>query len=193
MTREELAHVLRAAARITDDNDILVIGSQSILGTYWEDQLPEAAVQSMEADLAFLHDPDSSKAGKVDGAIGELSEFHELNAYYGQGVDVSTAVLPSGWRERVVPFDMQAAKPAKAVCLEVHDLVVSKLVAYREKDLDFAFALLEAKMVDAQLLSQRAQMLDPRHALAGRNVIAWVEASVKRLGRRALMGESSDS
>ena len=33
MTREQLAHVLRAAAEIADDSEILVIGSQAILGT----------------------------------------------------------------------------------------------------------------------------------------------------------------
>lgn len=43
MTREQLAHVLRAASRIAEDPDVLVIGSQSILGTYAEDELPQAA------------------------------------------------------------------------------------------------------------------------------------------------------
>jgi hypothetical protein len=33
MNREQLAHVVRAAATITGDGDIVIIGSQSILGT----------------------------------------------------------------------------------------------------------------------------------------------------------------
>ncbi|MGH3775892.1 MAG: hypothetical protein ACRDRR_09165 [Pseudonocardiaceae bacterium] len=32
MNREQLEHVLRAASRITGDLDVLVIGSQSVLG-----------------------------------------------------------------------------------------------------------------------------------------------------------------
>lgn len=52
MTREQLAHVLRAVARITDDSDVLVIGSQSILGSYPEDELPPEATGSMEVDTA---------------------------------------------------------------------------------------------------------------------------------------------
>ena len=38
MNREQMAHVLRAASRIVDDPEILVIGSQSPLATYdeWE-------------------------------------------------------------------------------------------------------------------------------------------------------------
>jgi hypothetical protein len=31
----------------------------------------------MEADVAFRDDSDASKADAVDGAIGELSQFHE--------------------------------------------------------------------------------------------------------------------
>ena len=64
MKREELAHLLRAAATITDDPHILVIGSQSILGTYREDELPEEAWLSVEADLAFMNDVDGEKATK---------------------------------------------------------------------------------------------------------------------------------
>ncbi|MBP2383087.1 hypothetical protein JOF43_003076 [Brachybacterium sacelli] len=43
MKRQELAHILRAACDITGDKDILVIGSQSILGIFDEDELPPLA------------------------------------------------------------------------------------------------------------------------------------------------------
>ena len=56
----------------------------------------------MEADIAFFDDPADAKADQVDGAIGELSAFHETFGYYAQGVSVSTAVLPEGWRDRVI-------------------------------------------------------------------------------------------
>ncbi|MGH3479261.1 MAG: DUF6036 family nucleotidyltransferase, partial [Nocardioidaceae bacterium] len=75
MNREQLAHVLRAASGIVDDPDILVIGSQSLLASYDEDELPLTATASMEVDLAYFDDPDDLKADTVDGAIGELSAF----------------------------------------------------------------------------------------------------------------------
>ena len=37
------------------------MGSQAILGTYDEDDLPPEATASMEADLAFLDDPDRAQ------------------------------------------------------------------------------------------------------------------------------------
>ena len=104
MNRAQLEHLLRAAATIVNDPDLLVVGSQSILGSYPEEELPIEATTSIEADLAFFVDPDGSKADRVDGAIGELSRFHETYGYYAQGVSVSTAVLPDGWESRTVEF-----------------------------------------------------------------------------------------
>jgi hypothetical protein len=57
MNGEQLAHVVRAAATITGDGDIVIIGSQAILGTADVGRLPEEATMSMEADLAFRDVP----------------------------------------------------------------------------------------------------------------------------------------
>jgi hypothetical protein len=70
----------------------------------------------------------------VDGAIGELSFFHETFGVFGQGVSIATVTLPSGWRDRLVAFESAEAGASTAVCLEAHDLGVSKLVAGREKE-----------------------------------------------------------
>lgn len=174
MRRSELAHVLRAAATITGDADILVIGSQSILGSHDEDDLPREAWMSVEADIAFHDDPDAHKANQVDGAIGELSDFHTTNAYYAQGVEVSTAVLPSGWETRVVPFRPRAAEPALAWCLDSHDLVVAKLIARREKDLGFASALLDVGLIRADVLLARPALVPDGHAIARSAAQTWV-------------------
>lgn len=40
MKREQLEHVLRAASRIVDSAELLVIGSQSVLATWDERRLP---------------------------------------------------------------------------------------------------------------------------------------------------------
>jgi len=57
VNREQLAHILRAASTIVDDPNILVIGSQSVLATFDEDELPDRATASMEVDLALLRRP----------------------------------------------------------------------------------------------------------------------------------------
>ncbi len=85
MKRSDLAHILLAASTITGDPDIIVLGSQSILGRYSHIALPEAATRSIEADIMFVNDPDGHKGDLVDGSIGELSHFQESFGIYGQG------------------------------------------------------------------------------------------------------------
>ena len=82
MRRDQLEHLRRAACRIAEASEAVVLGSQAILGSYDEAELPEAAVMSIEADLAFLDDVDESKAGLVDFQIGEDSLFHGTFGYY---------------------------------------------------------------------------------------------------------------
>lgn len=72
MRRQDLAHILRAACEVSQDPEIVVLGSQAILGAYDEDDLPALATASVEADLAWLADgPDRERAERVNGSIGE--------------------------------------------------------------------------------------------------------------------------
>ena len=175
MNREQLAHILRAASTVTSDGEIIVLGSQSILGTFDEDVLPQEATLSMEADIAFAADAGAEKADEVNGVIGEGSMFQQTFGIYGQGVELSTATLPAGWRDRLVAFDRVDAEPATARCLEPHDLAVAKLVAGREKDYRFVGALPAAGLVSANLLVERALMLETIGAVQQR--------VVQRIGR----------
>ena len=176
MTRDQLEHILRAASTIVGDPDVLVLGSQSILGSYSEDELPEKAHASIEADVTFFDDYDNEKSDMVDMHIGEDSHFHATFGYYAQGVNVEVAVLPTGWQDRVVTYEGKAANGATAHCLEPHDLVVAKLVAHRMKDLEFADALLSAGLVEADVLLDRAQGLEaPAHTtMVSGWVVGWV-------------------
>lgn len=175
MTREQLAHILRAAASVAHDDEVIVVGSQAILGSFDEDDLPEPAHASIEADVFFAHDPDLVKTDTVDGVLGEDSPFHEMYGYYAQGVDVDTATLPDGWRDRLVRFAPAAANGATGLCLERHDLVLSKLVAGRPKDFEFVTALLDADLVETGLLHSRAELL-PIVPMRIRRVVDWLDA-----------------
>lgn len=68
-------------------------------------------------------------------------------------------MLPHGWRDRLVRWGNQATGKANAAFLEKHDLVVSKLVAFREKDRAFAEALIAAGLVDVAVLEARIAQL----------------------------------
>jgi hypothetical protein len=152
MTRSELEHVIRAAGRIARDREIVVIGSQAVLGQFPD--APGVLVGSMEADVFPRNHPE--RAGLIDGAIGEGSPFHEQYGYYAQGVGAATARLPSGWRARLVSVKNPNTGGVAGLCLEVHDLAISKYVARREKDLAFTRALAGHGLTRKRTLLERA-------------------------------------
>ena len=64
MTRQELEHIIRAAADVTNQKELIIIGSQAILGQY--PNAPEELLISMEADVYAPKAPELSNF--IDGA-----------------------------------------------------------------------------------------------------------------------------
>jgi hypothetical protein len=180
LKREQLEHVLRAASRIVGSAELLVIGSQSVLASWDERRLPKAAIRSMEVDLATL-DGDEKKSDLIDGSIGEGSRFHETYGFYAQGVSLNTAVLPSGWRQRLVVLENERTRPGRGLCLEPHDCVASKLVAGRAKDYEFAAALVTAGLIKLDVLAKRIGRLDIEPARR-EEIVTWLDG--QRRSRR---------
>ena len=151
MQRHELEHIVRASAGITGRKQFIIVGSQAVLG-----QFPDAPTEllvSREADIYCPDDPDATDL--IDGSIGELSPFEQTFSYYAHGVGPETAIVPTGWKDRLVPIHGEFTGGATGLYLEVHDLAVSKLVAGREKDFDFVAALLRHRMVERPVLVER--------------------------------------
>lgn len=159
MRRSELEHLIRAAGRIAGERELIIIGSQSVLGQFPD--APVALLASMECDLYPKERPEL--ADKVDGAIGEGSKFHQTHGYYAQGVGPDTATLPAGWEQRLVRVENPNTGGHAGLCLEVHDLAISKYVAGREKDREFTRELARHKMTRKKSLLDRLAKtkLDP--------------------------------
>ena len=93
MTRAQLEHVIGAAGTIADVEDIVVIGSQAVLGEF----------------------PD---------APAELLLSNETDVFPREhGVDETTAILPQGWRDRLILVSGE----------KVHDLAIAKYAAGRKR------------------------------------------------------------
>jgi hypothetical protein len=178
LTRSELEHLIRAAGDISRDSQIVVIGSQSILGSIATP--PPALTVSMEADLYPMNSPE--RADDIDGAIGEGSLFHEEFGYYAQGVGPETATLPKGWRERLVSLKNANTRGVEGLCLEPHDLAISKYVAGREKDLTFTAELARHKLTRRDVLLKRLRETSLEASLAT-IVGARIERDFRAKGR----------
>jgi len=155
MRLEQFEHVVAAAADVTGQDEFVVVGSQAILGSYAHP--PHSLLQSLEADIYPLSDP--SAADLIDGALGDGSQFHLAFGYYAHGVGPETAKAPRGWQERLIrreiPPRMASRRTAVAWCLELHDLVLSKCAAGRERDWHYATEALKAGIVQHDVLFAR--------------------------------------
>jgi hypothetical protein len=156
---EEFDHVVAAAAEATGHDEFVVVGSQAILGSH--DEPPESMLESLEVDIYPLRDPRA--ADLIDGALGDGSQFHLAYGYYARGVGPEAAKAPRGWEERLVQRDIPprpgADRTVVAWCLEVHDLVLAKCAAGRERDWDYARAALKAAVVNSEILLARIDEL----------------------------------
>jgi hypothetical protein len=160
MTRDQLEHVIRAAGTIANVDDVIIIGSQAILGQF--PGAPGELLVSNEADVVIRDQPERSDL--VDASIGEGSPFQRSFGYYAHGVDDTTACLPQGWSERLILVAGENTRGIRGWCLEIHDLAVAKYAAGREKDLEFTRVLAREGMVDRATLERRLATtpLDPR-------------------------------
>jgi hypothetical protein len=157
MNRKQLEHVLRAGGSLTSSRDLVVIGSQAILGSF--PNAPLDMLTSMEADVYPMDAPE--KADIIDGCIGELSPFHETFGYYAHGIGPETAVLPAKWKTRLVRVE---AGETLGWCLSPVDLAVSKIIAGREKDIGFVRGMLRSGFITESVIKSVVGELKPDEA-----------------------------
>lgn len=81
-------------------------------------------------------------------------------------------MLPDGWKKRLVRVKNANTGGIEGLCLEVHDLAISKYVAGREKDLEFTRELARHRMTRQRTLLARLDATtiesEVRHAVARR-------------------------
>jgi hypothetical protein len=155
MNRTQLEHIIRAASQISGDTEIVVIGSQAINAQ--DLKMPLIVFRSLEADVYPRNHPE--RADDIDAAIGELSPFHSTHGYYAHGVSPRTAILPTGWEQRLIRLSSPDTGDATGLCLDIHDLVLSKYAAGREKDREFNHALVRNGSVSKRKLMRLARTM----------------------------------
>ena len=92
--------------------------------------------RTRELDLQL---PDDERgrtiADLVDGSIGEGSQFDATFGYYAHAIPEGTAQLPAGWRDRARTVEVE--KGLSCTCPDPSDIALSKMAAWREKDVEW--------------------------------------------------------
>ncbi len=177
MTRDQLEHAIRAACEVSDDTELWIFGSQAILGEY--PNAPASLRASIEVDVQPKNRPETVDV--IDGALGELSMFHQTHGFYVHGISIESAMLPDGWEQRTVSVsDPISTRGKTGLCIEVSDLAASKLAAYRQKDKEFVRLLLIEKMIEHNVLVVRINKLNIEEQLRER-LLHWVNITAEEL------------
>jgi hypothetical protein len=66
MRRDQLEHAIRTACQIIERPEVIVFGSQAILGSFREDELPADATMSVEVDILPIADSNDETARLAD-------------------------------------------------------------------------------------------------------------------------------
>jgi hypothetical protein len=178
MRYDQLEHAIRAACDVSGDTELLIFGSQAILGSYPD--APESLRASVEVDVQSKNRPEMTDY--IDGALGEDSQFHITHGFYVHGVSIEAATLPEGWSDRTIAVSHPVGtRGHTGLCIEAHDLAASKLFAHREKDRVFVATLLTEGLIDGGTLLDRIRTLPVAGDVRTR-LTKWVEITVADIG-----------
>jgi len=177
MRYDQLEHAILAACDVSGDTELLVFGSQAILGSCPD--APESLRASVEVDIQPKNRPEMTD--DVDGALGQDSQFHATHGFYVHGISIESSTLPEGWSNRTIEVSHPIrTRGNRGLCLEAHDLAASKLVAYREKDRIFVATLLDERLIEWQTLLERIGTL-PVESRTRERLKKWVEITVAEI------------
>jgi hypothetical protein len=178
MKKHQLDHILRAAGDITGQKQFVVVGSQALHGKY--PNLADDIVMSAEVDLFAPRRPDATE---LLNEIGVDSPFHVTYGFYADPVDEATAVLPRGWKARLVNLPAGDTGGVRGLFLEPHDLAISKYVARRDKDRIFTRELARRRLVDREKLLALVE-LTPVDMEIKERIRADIASDFSPLGKR---------
>lgn len=189
MRADELRDLARRAAYVTGYRAILVLGSQAVHGALPDADLPPITTMSEEADLAVVNDLSGDTAHQIEAQFGMGSPYHQHFGVYADGISLTEVNLPLGWEGRVRTdqiADADDENPVTLIFPDIHDLCASKLTVAvtggfgRRTDREFVAALIEAGLVDTEVLTARIEQLPDSVAMQIRHAARDIVARLRR-------------
>lgn len=150
--------------KIEHEIEVLFLGSQSIL-FYHKNINNSAIINSYEVDIIVLLGKDyKDKLQKIsnhlDLAYGYGSNLHDAELFYIDNMsdpedeESNVKTFPKNWRTRAKTINGQFNSKVNFTFLDIHDVCTLKLIAHREKDLEYVKALVQGSVLDKQILNK---------------------------------------
>ncbi len=177
MRRDKLDHLVRAASTLTGHRRFVLVGSAVILVRC--NNIPGDMLLTPEVDLFVPDVPDSEAVSDaIEADIGQGSSFHQKYGYYCDGVSAGTAVMPTDWQQRAVPYESSGCPGVTVIVADPEDIALPKIVAWREKDKDWLKSGLRSGIFPLNLMTARLPRMPDTAPGLGEMMrrLAWLAA-----------------
>ena len=172
MRKSQFEAALKAAAEVSGEREFIVVGSQSLHAH--TENAPMEVLISKECDIWARGKEE--KLAVVEETLGQRSAYFTEHGVYVDAVEPGLILLPAGWENRLKPLQVG---DVTAWCLDVNDLVVSKLNAGRLKDYEFVNAVLRTRLADFDEIVKRIEAFPDLHQRAA--LLARLRISSERM------------
>ncbi|HZR37935.1 MAG TPA: DUF6036 family nucleotidyltransferase [Nevskia sp.] len=150
MTLDQVFKLVERARALTHHRDIVVIGSNSVLGLAEHSEIPADMAMSMDLDSYLKDDP--GRTGELAKELGEGSAFHEKEGFYLDVVSPKLPTLPEGWEGRLLPIERNGSC---AWFIDPDDAAISKYARGEPRDRRWIRAGLAAGLISMPKVQAR--------------------------------------
>jgi hypothetical protein len=154
-----LEEIIRRASSLVKCKEFVLFGSQAVHSLTTEP--PVDVLVSRECDIWLDNQPEIEQLLRKE--LGPESQYRDTKGFYLDPLPPDLPLVPLGWKQRLVNLNVD---DIVLRCLEIHDLIVSKLAAGRLKDYEFIASVLMAKLARADEVVSRIRMFSDPHQQA---------------------------
>lgn len=163
-TLADLERAVRSVSTHFNEDVVVVIGSQAALvGFPW---VSDAMRDTKEIDIYLgrakileRRNPEELEVSEeIFALFGRDSSFHKSFGFYVDGVSITTATMPTDWKERAVYREVKnGERTVTVIAPAMEDLVIAKLAAFCDKDKSYIEACHKAFPLDLDLIASRIE------------------------------------
>lgn len=150
MTLDQLFRLGAKIKELTKHQDLVVIGSNAVLGLAEHSVIPPEMAMSTDIDGYLKNDPE--RTSDLIKALGEDSAFHQDVGVFLDPVRPSLPTLPDGWEHRMLLVERDGFR---AWFIDPDDAAIAKYARGEERDTRWIRAGLKAGLVSMAKVQAR--------------------------------------
>jgi hypothetical protein len=163
LKKSHIEHVLRAAVEITKCKEFVIIGSGALIAT--AKNLPATLMSTDEVDIYVVDTNNPEEMQElIEAHLGSDSQFAKTYKYHADAVGMETAIMPMDWSDRAIKLNLLIDPTIKISTPCSDDLALSKLCAWREKDVAWLKECVRLRLIDTAAMRNHAAKIESKIA-----------------------------